>query len=266
MTSPTAPTHDATLPPSPAGTTPRPAGRRMIDAPVRAFHWLFALSFAGAWLTAESERWRDVHITLGYAFGGLLLFRVIYGLIGPRQARLSMLWRRVSGFGGWWRQAREGRVSWPSLGTLAMGAAMLLLLALAAPVALSGYLAEVDWLGLEDAMEEAHEWLANAALTLVLAHLALILVLSLQRRRNLARPMWTGRVDGAGPDIAKANHGLLAMAVISVFVVFVAWSLGTGPAPSTGPAGAEAVEHGHRAAEAGVGGENSDGDEDGDDD
>lgn len=235
----------------------------MIDAPVRAFHWLFALSFAGAWLTAESERWRDVHITLGYAFGGLLLFRVVYGLIGPKQARLSMLWRRVSGFGGWWRQAREGRVSWPSLGTLAMGAAMLLLLALAAPVALSGYIAEVDWLGLEDAMEEAHEWLANVALTLVLAHLALILVLSLQRRRNLARPMWTGRVEGTGPDIAKANHGLLAMAIISTFVAFVAWSLGTGPTTSPG-SGTDAHGPGQHAARADVGDDEDAGDDDDD--
>ena len=66
--------------------------RLMIDAPVRAFHWLFALSFAGAWLTAESERWRDLHVTLGYAFAGLLLFRLVYGLVGPRQARLALMW------------------------------------------------------------------------------------------------------------------------------------------------------------------------------
>ena len=26
------------------------------DAPVRVFHWLMVLSFAGAYLTAESER------------------------------------------------------------------------------------------------------------------------------------------------------------------------------------------------------------------
>ena len=31
------------------------------DPAVRAFHWLLALSFLGAFLTAESERYRDVH-------------------------------------------------------------------------------------------------------------------------------------------------------------------------------------------------------------
>ena len=35
------------------------------DAPVRVFHWLLVLSFAGAYLTAESERWRLLHVSLG---------------------------------------------------------------------------------------------------------------------------------------------------------------------------------------------------------
>lgn len=40
------------------------------------FHWLFALSFVGAYLSAESEHWRLLHVTLGYSFAGLLVFRV----------------------------------------------------------------------------------------------------------------------------------------------------------------------------------------------
>ena len=39
------------------------------DMPVRVFHWLTVLSFAGAYLTAESERWRLLHVTLGYTMG-----------------------------------------------------------------------------------------------------------------------------------------------------------------------------------------------------
>ena len=68
-------------------------GRRVIDAPTRMFHWLFALSFVGAYLTADGERWRMLHVTLGYTMAGLLAFRVLYGRSGPRQAKLSALWR-----------------------------------------------------------------------------------------------------------------------------------------------------------------------------
>lgn len=55
------------------------AGRHVTDAAVRSFHWMFALAFAGAWLTAESERWRLVHVTLGYTLAGLLAFRLLWG-------------------------------------------------------------------------------------------------------------------------------------------------------------------------------------------
>ena len=59
------------------------------DLPVRLFHWMLAISFAGAWLTAESERWRDVHVLLGYTAGVLVVLRIIWGLVGTRHARFA---------------------------------------------------------------------------------------------------------------------------------------------------------------------------------
>lgn len=216
------------------------AARRTIDAPTRAFHWLFALSFAGAWITAESERWHGVHVTLGYAFGGLLLFRLVYGLIGPRHARLARLWQRASGLGDWLRGAGAGRLDLQRGATLAMGAAMLLMLAGAALLVLSGYAGHVDWLGREDALEEVHEFFANAALSLVVAHLALIMLLSALRRRNLAAPMLTGRTPGPGPDVVQVNRGWLALLVLAACVGFVAWQT------VQGDAGSLSATHGER--------------------
>ena len=59
------------------------------DAPTRLFHWLMVFSFAGAYITSEGERWRLVHVTLGYTMGGLLAFRMVWGLMGTRYARFS---------------------------------------------------------------------------------------------------------------------------------------------------------------------------------
>ena len=39
-------------------------------------------------LSGDGERWRALHVTLGYLLAGLLVFRVAYGLAGPRQVRL----------------------------------------------------------------------------------------------------------------------------------------------------------------------------------
>lgn len=228
-------TSTTTTPDTPTAGNQQPArrSRLMIDAPMRAFHWLFALSFAGAWLTAESERWQGMHVTLGYAFGGLLLFRLAYGLLGPRQARLSLLWHRVAGVTEWVRGALAGRLDPSRAASLGMGAAMLLLLMVAAPLVLTGYAGYVEWLGMDDALEEVHEFFANAAMTLVLAHLALIVGLSILRRRNLARPMLTGRTDGTGPDVAKANRGWLAVLVVAAYLGFLGWQTAEATAMAT---------------------------------
>ena len=100
---------------------------------------------------------------------------------------------------------------------------MLLLMAVAAPLVLSGYAGYVEWLGMEDTMEEVHEFFANSAMTLVAAHLALIVLLSLLRRRNLATPMLTGRTPGSGPDLVKANRAWLAVLLLVAYLGFVGW-------------------------------------------
>ena len=56
----------AVTPASPAKPmTPQGLGRLVTDAPMRMFHWLFALSFVGAYISADSEHWRLVHVVLG---------------------------------------------------------------------------------------------------------------------------------------------------------------------------------------------------------
>ena len=87
-------------------TTAKPS-RLMVDAPTRMFHWLFALSFLGAYITADGERWRSLHITLGYTLAGLLAFRVLYGLIGPRQAGLGAMYRKLSSAPLWLKSTHD---------------------------------------------------------------------------------------------------------------------------------------------------------------
>src|SRR5690349_14470667 len=59
------------------------------DLPLRLFHWLLAASFAGAFVTAESERWRDIHAMLGYTVVVLVALRIAWGFVGTRHARFA---------------------------------------------------------------------------------------------------------------------------------------------------------------------------------
>ena len=63
---------------------------RIWDLPTRLFHWLLALSITGALVTINlGGGWMDWHVSFGILSFVLLLFRVIWGLIGPRYARFS---------------------------------------------------------------------------------------------------------------------------------------------------------------------------------
>ena len=208
--------------PFPSRATAAPT-RRVIDAPMRMFHWLFALCFVGAYASADGEHWRMLHVTLGYTLAGLLAFRLVYGLVGPRQARLALLGRRLGGLSGWvssLRTSTPGNLNWRKGQNLLMALALVALLAAVVPVTLSGYAIYNDFGG--EWLEELHEFAGEAFLWLVLSHLALLLGLSVLRRRNQALPMLSGRIEGAGTDLAKRNHGVLAMLLLSAVLVFMA--------------------------------------------
>lgn len=203
--------------------------RRITDAPTRMFHWLFALSFLGAYLTADGERWRMLHVTLGYTMAGLLAFRLLYGLFGPRQAGLGLLWRKLTGVPAWLRSLRGAAslstINWRQGQNLLMALAVVALMVLVLPLTLTGYATFNEW-GVfpgEDWLGELHEFFGEAMLMVVLAHLALIAALSLLRRKNMASPMLTGRLDGPGPNPVPHNRVWLAALLLLAVLAYGAW-------------------------------------------
>ena len=206
-----------------------PAGRLTIDAPTRVFHWLFAGCFAGAYITGDSERWRAVHLALGYMVMALLGFRVLYGLAGPRHARLAVLARKVKGWRSWlkslhWSSLANAR-TWSEAQNMTLASITALMLGLIAPLLLSGYLCDKACdapLG-GDALAALHEFFSNGFLMLVILHLATLSAISLIRRRNLARPMLTGRSPGTGPDPVRYNHLWLAATLLVCVLAYGVW-------------------------------------------
>jgi cytochrome b len=236
-------------PASPAKATTQAPSRRLIDAPTRAFHWLFALCFVGAYLSADGERWRLLHVVLGYSMAGLLTFRVLYGLVGPKQVRLTALGAKLAGGRAWlhslWRARSPGDVNWRQGQNLFMALAVLALLVLVVPITLTGYASFNEWGG--DWLGEIHEAVGEAFLWVVVGHLAAIAGLSWLRRKNVAAPMFTGRTEGRGPDVAKHNHAWLAWLLCAAVLGYVAWEWQQAPnglvSLSSQRAGAGSDEH-----------------------
>jgi len=53
----------------------------------RIIHWLMALSFTAAFITSYYEYMLHDHVAFGFIFLTIIIYRIIWGLIGPEYAR-----------------------------------------------------------------------------------------------------------------------------------------------------------------------------------
>lgn len=199
-----------------------PTRIRVWDLPTRVFHWSLAASFAGAWLTAESERWRDVHIVLGYLLAGLIVFRLIWGVVGSRHARFASFAFPPSRVVGYLKSLFKGAPEHHAGHNPAGALAIFGLLALGLAAAASGYALHVELGG--EWMEDLHEGAANAMLGLVVIHLAGVLVSSLLHRENLPRAMITGWKSGRPEEGIATIYPALGILLLLSVAGFLAFS------------------------------------------
>ena len=164
------------------------------DMPVRVFHWLLVICFAGAWLTSESERLAMIHYAFGYTACLLVLIRLVWGLIGTRYARFSQFLKSpkavIAHFLAMLRGHPHHDVGHNPAGGLVMFALMLLILL----IGFTGYLSIKEFLG--NFVSEAHEAVASLALGLVIIHIIAAIGMSLIERQNLVRSMVNGKKQG----------------------------------------------------------------------
>ena len=175
------------------------------DLLVRIFHWSLAGAFFIAYLTEDD--WLDIHVFAGYMIAGLIVFRLLWGLIGTRHARFS----------DFVRPPREVFAYLKDMATFhpkryighnpaggAMVVALLLSLVMTVLTGLSVYGAE-EMAGplaglfahapkfLGDVFEELHEFFANFTLFLVVFHVVGVVLAGLQHGENLVRSMINGK-------------------------------------------------------------------------
>ncbi|HUX91313.1 MAG TPA: cytochrome b/b6 domain-containing protein [Gallionellaceae bacterium] len=206
------------------------------DVPTRVFHWLLALSFIGAYLTAESERNRDIHVVLGYTLLALIAFRLLWGFFGTRYAQFRSFLFRSGEIAAYFFSLLKGKpahyVGHNPLGSVAIW----LLLGLGIATGVTGVMVFQDVGG--DALEELHEIVSNAMLAVVLIHIAGVIVSSVLHRENLVRSMITG-FKSAKPDEAISRPyfwlgAVILAAVLAFWVGYPATGLIT-PAADTAP-------------------------------
>jgi cytochrome b len=197
------------------------------DAPVRLFHALMVVCFAGAWLTSDGDRWRLLHVTLGYTMAGLVAFRVLWGGVGTRYARFSNFVRGPAAVGRYVLNLLEGEAE-HHVGHNPAGA-----LAIVAMLALTAFSAGSGWMVYNEfgpeLLEELHELSGNGLMAVVVVHVFGVIVASRLHHENLVRAMVTGWKHGpADAGIHRAWYSVAAIMVAAV-ALYWAWAWQSAP-------------------------------------
>ncbi|AMK79032.1 MULTISPECIES: cytochrome b/b6 domain-containing protein [Methylomonas] len=191
------------------------------DIFIRIFHWSLVIAFTVAYFTSEEENaW---HIYAGYTVLGLIIFRILWGLIGSQHARFSDFVCSPGGVYNYIRELRAGSAK-HYLGHNPLGGWMVVALLVTLLVVtisglkvyaieegrgpLAGNPAVLTLISAahaeddekeetesqdEEFWEEIHEGSTNFMLFLISLHLIGVILSSKLHKENLVKAMLTGK-------------------------------------------------------------------------
>jgi len=203
---------------------------RVWDLPTRTFHWLFAAACVVAWVTGDDARNTHLHTFAGYCALGLVLFRLVWGVVGGRYARFSSFVRRpralIEHISDLKRPLRTHHLGHNPAG----GWAVVILLTLVLLLGISGIavlggeegfgpLAGVLTIAQGVAIHALHEWLGWVLLGMVLLHLAGVIFESSLQHENLPRAMVSGNKQGEAADAEPNNSTRIAIAMVAIITL-----------------------------------------------
>lgn len=206
------------------------------DLPLRIFHWCFAITIFASWYTAENkEDYIDIHIQLGYIALGLLVFRVLWGIIGPKHARFSQFIPSPKTLFAYLKKSKSHT---KTAGHNPLGAFMVILMILLIAIqtitglfisddifssgpyysAISGELAKV--------LKFLHINTFNFIIAAIVLHIGAILFYWVIKKQNLVLPMITGYKSSS--DVNKTDaipHSkiILAVVIAALCAAFIYW-------------------------------------------
>lgn len=195
------------------------------DLPTRIFHWLFVASFALAWISHDDNRYLFVHVYAGYVFSCLLIFRLVWGIIGTHYARFHSFSHNWTSVTDYMRGLLNGQAMRHIGHNPAGGWAIFIMLMLGILVSITGILL----LGGEEGhgplrgmisysvgiiAREAHDILAWAMLAFTAAHLVGVFVESLAHKENLIWSMITGCKDTETTTISVRRYHMIGVALL----------------------------------------------------
>lgn len=163
---------------------------RVWDPLIRLFHWTLVVAFLTNALIDNPEG--RLHVWLGFLALGLVGFRLVWGLIGPRYARFSSFPPSLAASMQQLSDMATGRRK-AHLGHTPLGGLMIYnLLATLVAIGVTGWMMTTDRFWGVDWVEELHGALVSWAEISVVLHVAAVIWESRRTGVNLPRAMISG--------------------------------------------------------------------------
>ncbi len=205
------------------------------DLPTRLFHWLLVGLIGFSWWSAEYH-YDDLHIWSGIAVLSLLIFRLLWGMVGSSTARFASFVRGPKAVLGYLRGTWRG-IGHSPLGALSVVALLgmvgvqvgLGLFASDEDGIMQGPLARLVSFDTADWAREWHEELFNVLLALIGLHIAAIIFYRL-RGKKLVKPMIIGRGEvPAGVEPMEPARWWVAMLCLVIAIGITRWVIAGAP-------------------------------------
>lgn len=165
--------------------------QRIWDPLLRFFHWSVALAFLLNFVVLEEGE--TAHRWVGYYVLCALAIRVIWGFLGPKNARFKDFMPTPSSLKQHINHLKNKQLESSSSHTPLGGLMIFALLFGLLFTGLSGWMMGLDMFWGEEWVEEFHELMAGAVMTLVVVHVAAVSFFSYAGPSNLIKQMITGK-------------------------------------------------------------------------
>lgn len=209
---------------------------RVWDPLLRITHWSFAFIIPAMWLTAENSAW-GWHRRLGLVLLGILVFRILWGFIGPETARFTSFVKGPVTVIAYLRGQAAGAATLIGHSPLAGWSTLALLGAMLTQVGMglfsgdpfdgmTGPLNPLVGVMTADTLTGWHETFFYVVAGLIVLHLCAILFYAAFKHDDLVSPMLSGNrppmqgAKGIGP--VPWVRGLIAIALAAGFAGWIA--------------------------------------------
>jgi len=198
----------------------------------RIIHWMFALSFTGAFITSFYEELLHSHVALGFIFLIMIIYRIIWGFVGPRYATFNTFKLSPSEFKHYfiekvqnrWRKIPAGHnpaSSWYTIWALCVGSIIvisgLLLYGIQEAKGILSYLND-DYTQYMGMLDMIHRYASYLFVTWVIIHITGVMIEQFWHKTHMVFAMISGykKTEGEDTEVSKT------LTFFAFFMIFMA--------------------------------------------